>query len=122
MSRDNVLKDPDFLFTLLAALMKRDGGKIELTEDDVLAVDMDEAVGLHYDRENSVITLRFVTAKELALRYTEPTDPPRLKLVPEFEDGDEQCVYNVCMLKSNRLHNHSRQKQQERKCTSTMRN
>ena len=83
---DNVLKDPDFLFTLLAALMKRDGGKIELTEEDVLAVDMSEAVGLHYDREKSVITLKFVSAEELATRYASPSTPPRLKLVPEFED------------------------------------
>lgn len=85
---DNVLKDPDFLFTILAALMKRDGGKVELTEEDILAVDMAEAVGLHYDRENSVISLRFVSAEELASRYTNPPSPPRLKLVPEFEDED----------------------------------
>ena len=83
---DNVLKDPDFLFTLLAALMKRDGGMIDLTEEDVLAVDMSEAVGLHYDREKSVITLKFVSAEELATRYASPSTPPRLKLVPEFED------------------------------------
>tara|TARA_A100000164_G_C21327879_1_gene505052 strand:- start:212 stop:484 length:273 start_codon:yes stop_codon:yes gene_type:complete len=90
MSDDNILKDPDFLFTLLAALMKRDGGKIEITEDDVLAVDMSEAVGLHYDRENSVITLKFVSAEELAMRYSDtPPSPPRLQLVPEFEDEDE---------------------------------
>ena len=86
---DNVLKDPDFLFTLLAALIKREGGRLEITEDDVLSVDMSEAVGLHYDRERSVITLKFVSAEELALRYTKPQTPPRLKLVPEFEDEDE---------------------------------
>ena len=87
---DNVLKDPDFLFTLLAALMKRDGGKIELTEEDVLAVDMSEAVGLHYDREKSVITLKFVSVEELASRYTNPSTPPRLKLVPELEDDEDE--------------------------------
>ena len=111
MSDDNILKDPDFLFTLLAALMKRDGGKIEITEDDVLAVDMSEAVGLHYDRENSVITLKFVSAEELAMRYSEtPPSPPRLQLVPEFEDEDEQYDYNVCLLKPNRFHGHIRQR------------
>lgn len=85
---DNILKDPDFLFTILAAIMKRDGGEIVLSEDDVLAVNMTEAVGLHYDRESSVITLKFITAEELAERMKEPLPPPRLKLVPEFEDDN----------------------------------
>ena len=85
---DNILKDPDFLFTILAAIMKRDGGEIVLSEDDVLAVNMTEAVGLHYDRESSVITLKFITAEELAERMKEPLPPPRLELVPEFEDDN----------------------------------
>ena len=85
---DNILKDPDFLFTILAAIMKRDGGEIVLSEDDVLAVNMTEAVGLHYDRESSVITLKFITPEELGERMKEPLPPPRLKLVPELEDDD----------------------------------
>ena len=64
MSEDNVLKDPDFLFTYLRLWWSATVEKIELTEEDVLAVDMSEAVGLHYDRENSVITLKFVTAED----------------------------------------------------------
>jgi len=84
----NVLKDPDFLFTLLAAVMKRSNtGKLSISEEDVLAVDMTEAVGLQYDREKGVITLSFISAEELAARSAETTAPPRLRLVPEFEDN-----------------------------------
>jgi len=84
---DNVLKDPDFLFTLLAAVMKRSNtGKLTISEEDILAVDMTEAVGLHYDRTNGEITLSFITAEELTERASQTKEPPRLKLVPEFED------------------------------------
>ena len=87
--RDNVLKDPDFLFTLLAAIMKRtDEGQIVITEEEVLAVDMTEAVGLHYDRATGKIILKFISAAELASRASHIPDPPRLKLVPEFEDDE----------------------------------
>ncbi len=87
--RDNVLKDPDFLFTLLAAIMKRtDEGQVEITEEEILAVDMSEAVGLHYDRETGKIILKFISAAELAARAGLFPDPPRLKLVPEFEDDE----------------------------------
>ena len=97
--KDNVLKDPDFLFTLLAAVMKRTGeGKLEITEEDVLAVDMSEAVALHYDRQNGLIILSFVSAEELAKRnraadYLKDRlakTPPQLKLVPELEDDEDE--------------------------------
>lgn len=89
--RENILKDPDFLFTLLAALMKRNGGRLEITEDDILAVDMSEAVGLHYDRQNGLIVLKFISADELAARARGiDSSPPRLKLVPELEDTEDE--------------------------------
>ena len=90
--RENILKDPDFLFTLLAALMKRTGeGRLEITEEDILAVDMSEAVGLHYDRQNGLIVLKFISADELASRARGiDSSPPRLKLVPELEDTEDE--------------------------------
>jgi hypothetical protein len=91
MSDENVLKDPDFLFTLLAAIMKRSAsGKLSITEEDILAVDMAEAVGLQYDRVTGTVTLSFITADELAARIPESKEPPRLKLVPEFEDDENK--------------------------------
>ena len=98
---DNVLKDPDFLFTLLAAIMKRCGeGKLVISDEDILAVDAAEAVGLQYDRDTGKITLKFISAEELAARSNaldelhtrvdnSRSNPPRLKLVPELEDNDE---------------------------------
>ena len=97
---DNILKDPDFLFTLLAAIMKRSGeGKLEIYEEDILAVDASEAVGLQYDRDTGRITLKFISADELEARTNALDElydrvdnarinPPRLKLVPELEDDE----------------------------------
>jgi len=93
----NVLKDPDFLFTLLASIMKRDGGAIKILEKDLLAVDMTEAVALHYDQETGTITLKFISAEQLADSLPKQSvskdklsalGPPGLRLVPELEDDE----------------------------------
>ncbi len=93
----NVLKDPDFLFTLLAAVMKRNGGDLEILEEDLLAVDMSEAVALHYDPVEGKIILKFLSAEKLSKTLakqasTMPQDytPPALSLVPELEDDEEE--------------------------------
>jgi ribosomal protein L12E/L44/L45/RPP1/RPP2 len=92
----NVLKDPDFLFTLLAAVMKRQGGELEIFEDDLLAVDMTEAVSLYYDPVEGKIILKFIAGDQLsdALARSSASNaaaPPRgLSLVPELEDDEEE--------------------------------
>jgi hypothetical protein len=80
---DNVLKDPDFLFTLLAAIMKRSGeGKLVISDEDILAVDAAEAAEELAARSNAL--------DELHTRVDNSrSNPPRLKLVPELEDNDE---------------------------------
>ena len=65
---ENILKDPDFLFTLLAAIMKRQDGSIVITEEDILSVDMSEAVALSYDRPNGKIILSFISEQEVLKR------------------------------------------------------
>lgn len=93
----NILKDPDFLFTLLASVMKREGGEIKISDKDLLAVDMTEAVALHYDQETGTITLRFISAEQLtdslgkqstAKDKLSALGPPGLRLVPELEDDE----------------------------------
>jgi|TARA_R110002167_G_scaffold337564_2_gene545056 hypothetical protein len=97
----NVLKDPDFLFTLLASIMKREGGVIKILEKDLLAVDMTEAVALHYNQETGTITLKFISAEQLTdsdlfTKQLTPEDklsalgPPALRLVPELEENGEE--------------------------------
>lgn len=95
----NVLKDPDFLFTLLASVMKREGGTLKISEKDLLAVDMTEAVTLHYNPEVGTITLKFISAEQLSKSLTEQSPsknrlsglgPSGLRLVPELEDEEEE--------------------------------
>lgn len=96
--KENILKDPDFLFTLLAAIMKREGGSLVITEEDILSVDMSEAVALSYDRSGGKIILNFLTEQEILKRSVAvdhlkkkiDASAPRLKLVPELEDEDEE--------------------------------
>lgn len=83
---DNILKDPDFLFTIVATILKKYGGIIKLSEEDVLAVDMSDALGMKYDRDTGVITLRFVSADQI--KSQSKSSSSRLKLVPELEDDD----------------------------------
>ena len=95
---ENILKDPDFLFTLLAAIMKREGGSLVITEEDILSVDMTEAVALSYDRPAGKIILNFLTEQEILkrslavdhLKKKIDASTPRLKLVPELEDKDDE--------------------------------
>jgi ribosomal protein L12E/L44/L45/RPP1/RPP2 len=92
----NVLKDPDFLFTLLAAVMKRNGGDLEILEEDLMSVDMTEAVALHYDPIEGKITLKFLSGEELSEKLSQQSvslsgqNPPGLALVPELEDDEEE--------------------------------
>lgn len=78
--------------------MKRDGGELEIFEDDLLAVDMTEAVSLYYDPDNGKIILKFISGDQLSdalARQSANSDGDGmfhrgLSLVPELEDDEEE--------------------------------
>ena len=57
MSKKTLLHDPSFLMVLLAALVKKEGGEYEFTEDDMGAVTKADALGLfqHAEDEDTFI-------------------------------------------------------------------
>jgi hypothetical protein len=46
MSKKTLLHDPSFLMVLLAALVKKEGGEYEFSEEDMTAVTKADALGL----------------------------------------------------------------------------
>ena len=57
MSKKTLLHDPSFLMVLIAALVKKEGGEYEFTEEDMSAVTKDDALGLfqHAEDEDTFI-------------------------------------------------------------------
>ena len=68
----SALSDPQMLFTLLTALVKREGGKIVISEDEMDAVSTGDMMTMYYDK----------AAKEIILStqyiVTSGTDPELL--------------------------------------------
>lgn len=51
------LKDEQMLFTLLTALVKRSGGEIRISEDEMDSVVKKDMVMLYYDKSNKELIL-----------------------------------------------------------------
>ena len=56
--KKSYLSDPKYLFTLLTAIVKKDGGRLEITEEDMMKVTSKDMVTLAYDRKNKTIILQ----------------------------------------------------------------
>ena len=52
MNKKTLLHDPSFLMVLLAALVKKEGGEYEFTEEDMSAVTKADALGLFQHAED----------------------------------------------------------------------
>ena len=52
MSKKTLLHDPSFLMGLIAALVKKEGGQYEFTEEDMSAVTKADALGLFQHAED----------------------------------------------------------------------
>jgi hypothetical protein len=53
----SALKDEQMLFTLLTALVKRSGGEIRISEDEMDSVVKRDMVMLYYDKNNKELIL-----------------------------------------------------------------
>ena len=63
MMPEKKLDDKEYIFAMLATLVKRDGGEIRLTEDEIAAVSKDDVIALMYDTRTGEIVLRLKSAK-----------------------------------------------------------
>jgi len=53
-----ILNDSSYMITLISALVKREGGEIRMSEDDLAVVTLNDLVTLSYDMSTNEIVLR----------------------------------------------------------------
>ena len=58
------LQDPDYLFSILTMLVKKNGGKIVITEEEMSSVSKGDLIGMYYEPKT----------KNLILKEVEPED------------------------------------------------
>ena len=63
------LNDPEYLFSLLTALVKKNNGKIIITKKELNDVSMGDLIGMYYELETGNVILKEVDPKD-ALQAT----------------------------------------------------
>jgi len=65
MAKKKLLEDSDWLFTMLAAVVKRSGGELRMPDEDLLSVSKKDIIGLFYDKEDNCTVLKLVNPSEV---------------------------------------------------------
>ena len=59
------LSDPEYLFSILTILVKKNGGKITLTEKEVKNVSKGDLVGMYYEPKTGNLILKEVDPEDM---------------------------------------------------------
>ena len=59
------LNDPEYLFSILTALVKKSGGKIVLTEDELQSISKGDLVGMYYEPKTGNLILKEVEPQDM---------------------------------------------------------
>jgi hypothetical protein len=59
------LQDPEYLFSILTALVKKNGGKIELTEEEMKNVSKGDLIGMYYEPVTETLILKEVEPEDM---------------------------------------------------------
>ena len=59
------LQDPDYLFSLLTILVKKNGGKITVTEEEMKNVSTGDLIGMYFEPKTGNIILKEVDAEDM---------------------------------------------------------
>ena len=68
MSHNKYLDDPDYLFALLVTLVKREGGRLCLTQAELEQVTKKDLLGMYWDPKNEDLILKIVEPDEVMRR------------------------------------------------------
>ena len=60
MSQNKYLNDPDYLFSLLTCLVKKNNGVIRITQEELKEVTSGDLLGMYWDPLNKEILLKTV--------------------------------------------------------------
>ncbi len=59
------LQDPDYLFSLLTILVKKSGGKIIITEEEMKNVSKGDLIGMYFEPRTNNIILKEVDVQDM---------------------------------------------------------
>jgi len=59
------LQDPDYLFSLLTMLVKKNGGKITITEEEMKNVSTGDLIGMYFEPKTGSIILKEVDSQDM---------------------------------------------------------
>ena len=59
------LSDPEYLFSILTALVKKNGGKIVLTEEELGNISKGDLMGMYYEPATGNLILKEVEPKDM---------------------------------------------------------
>jgi hypothetical protein len=59
------LQDPEYLFSILTALVKKNGGKIEITDEEMKRVSTGDLIGMYYEPKTETLILKEVEPKDM---------------------------------------------------------
>ena len=65
------LQNSEYALTLLTACIKKNGGEIKLTEEELTTVTKTDLVGMFYDTKTEELILRIVDPEEVLSRETQ---------------------------------------------------
>jgi len=59
------MQDPDFLFSVLAMVVKKSGGKITITDKEMKDVSKGDLIGMYYEPESGDLILKQVEKEDI---------------------------------------------------------
>ena len=59
------LQDPDYLFSILTIIVKKSGGKITLTEEEMKSVSKGDLIGMYFEPKTGNLILKEVDPKDM---------------------------------------------------------
>ena len=59
------MQDPDFLFSVLAMMVKKNGGKITITEEEMKDVTKGDLIGMYYEPDTGALILKQVDKEDM---------------------------------------------------------
>ena len=59
------LQDPEYLFGILTMLVKKNGGKIVITEEEMSSVTKGDLIGMYYEPKTKNLILKEVDTEDL---------------------------------------------------------
>jgi|TARA_A100001515_G_scaffold128052_1_gene114062 ABC-type lipopolysaccharide export system ATPase subunit len=59
------LKDPEYLFSIITMLVKKNGGKITLTEEEMKSISKGDLIGMYYEPKTGSLILKEVNSEDM---------------------------------------------------------